>query len=97
MGGWVRRAHLDPVYRAYSRFERTKATKPSAECDYQRFAVQRATQRGADVVVNGHTHVSVRAEHGSRLYLNGGACAETMSFVAIDTRAGSFEVCRDWK
>lgn len=97
-GGWVRRAHLDPIYRAFSRFDRRRGGVSEApdKCLFQRFFVDVAKERGADVVVTGHTHVAVRAEHGDRLFLNGGCCAETMSFVAIDTRAGNYEVRTDW-
>ena len=92
-GGWIRRARLRAAYKIISKLDRARggvAAEPD-RCRFQRFAVGLAHQRGADVVVTGHTHVATKAEHGDRLFLNGGSCANACSFASLDTRAGRYE------
>jgi predicted phosphodiesterase len=72
-------------------------TLDSASCAFQRWAVQVARGKSADVVVTGHTHLATRAEHGDRLFLNSGSCSEgNFSFLALDTRRGAYDVHTSW-
>jgi predicted phosphodiesterase len=98
VGGWIRRAKLGAIYSVVSQYDRTRsgdAADPE-KCAVQRYAVDLARERGADVVVTGHTHVATRVEHGDTLFLNGGSCAEGYSYAAIDTRSGTFDIDEDW-
>lgn len=99
IGAWVRRLGLGPIYALLRTLDglRGGATLNAAECTFQRWAVEVARCRSADVVVTGHTHLATRAEHGDRLFLNSGSCATgEISFLSIDTRAGTFAVNRSW-
>jgi predicted phosphodiesterase len=99
IGGWVRRIGMGPLYRIGHKLDQLRAgvTREAGGCDFQRWAVEVATLRSADVVITGHTHLATRAEHGSRLYLNSGSCSQgAYSFLALDTRAGVFGVHTGW-
>ena len=64
---------------------------------FQKWAVQTAIQRDADIVVTGHTHMGVCSEHGDRLFLNSGSCADGgFSFLAMDTATGTYSHQRSW-
>lgn len=98
-GGWVRRFGLGPLYRVLGKLDglRGGASLDARSCSFQRWAVAVARLRSADVVVTGHTHLATRAEHGDRLFLNSGSCAQgAISFSAIDTRSGVFSIHRSW-
>jgi predicted phosphodiesterase len=99
LGAWIRRFGLASLYRAIGRIDMLRdgtQTDPSA-CPFQRWAVEVAKLKSADVVVTGHTHLALRAEHGSRLFLNSGSCAEGQTtFLSIDTRAGAYAVHKSW-
>jgi predicted phosphodiesterase len=99
MGAWLRRAGLRWLFRAFDRWDealRGVAEEPS-RCSFQRWALSRAHEREADVVVTGHTHRAVRAEHGDRLFLNSGTCSEGhFSFLALDTRRGEYTLHQRW-
>jgi predicted phosphodiesterase len=99
LGAWVRRFGLGSLYRWMGRIDQLRdgtETDPLA-CPFQRWAVEVAKLKSADVVVTGHTHVALRAEHGSRLFLNSGSCAEgNTTFLSIDTRAGAYAVHKSW-
>jgi UDP-2,3-diacylglucosamine pyrophosphatase LpxH len=99
LGAWVRRFGLDPVYRAFEHLDHwlTRVELDPARCPFQRWAIEWAEHREADVIVTGHTHVSANAEHGSRLFLNSGSCSHGQtSFIAIDTKAGNYRVANSW-
>jgi predicted phosphodiesterase len=99
LGAWVRRVGLGSVYQLFRRLDnfRGGATLDAENCTFQRWAVEVARLKSADVVVTGHTHLATRAEHGDRLFLNSGSCSEgAISFLSIDTRAGSFAVHESW-
>jgi predicted phosphodiesterase len=99
MGGWIRRFGLGPLYRLARQLDglRGGATLDPSSCRFQRWAVEVARMRDADVVVTGHTHLATRAEHGDRLFLNSGSCADgRYSFTSMDTRSGSYLVHSQW-
>jgi predicted phosphodiesterase len=99
LGAWLLRLGMSPLYRLAYHLDsaRDGNLQDSGTCRFQRWAVRLATERQADVVVTGHTHVPIRAEHGHRLFLNSGSCSEgNTSFLAIDTRAGIYGVHGSW-
>lgn len=100
MGAWIRRLGMSAAYRLFDRIDAWRGgahPEPDA-CAFQTWAVRRAAQRNADVVVTGHTHLATRAEHGARLFLNSGTCSDGgLSFLALDTRAGSYGVHQRWR
>ncbi len=99
LGGWIRRIGLGPLYQLARAVDglRGGAHPDASRCDFQRWAVRVARIRSADVVVTGHTHRATRAEHGDRLFLNSGSCAEgAISFLSLDTRAGNYAVHTKW-
>jgi predicted phosphodiesterase len=56
-----------------------------------------AARREVDIVVTGHTHLPTSAEHGSRLFLNSGACSEgKFSFLSLDTHRACYGVHHSW-
>jgi predicted phosphodiesterase len=99
VGAWLRRAGLGPLYRLGRMLDTARggATPGDRARDFQRWAVEVAALRRADVVVTGHTHVGVVAEHGDRVVLNSGSCSEgQISFLSIDTRTGRYAHHREW-
>lgn len=99
VGAWVRRFGFGAVYRLLQTLDgaRGGASLDAGSCTFQRWAVEVARLRSADVVVTGHTHLATRAEHGDRLFLNSGSCSQgEISFLSIDTRQKSFSVHRSW-
>lgn len=97
-GAWIRRVGLGPLYQLAKKLDaaRTGMSHDPAS-SFQRWAVEVARLRSADVVVTGHTHLAARAEHGDRLFLNSGSCSSgAISFLGIDTRAGKFSVHHSW-
>lgn len=99
VGAWVRRFGFAAAYRLLRRMDSARggASLDPRRCSFQRWAVNEARLRQADVVVTGHTHIATRAEHGERLFLNSGSCSQgEISFLAIDTRAGKYSVHRGW-
>jgi predicted phosphodiesterase len=99
LGGWVRRAGLESVYRAASALDtmRSGVSEDSSRCSFQKAWMGRAANRDVDVMVTGHTHLATRAEHGDRLYLNSGSCSEGQTnYLAIDTRLASYTVQSDY-
>ena len=72
-------------------------SKDPEACSFQRWAIARAHSLDADIVVTGHTHVGIRAEHGDRLFLNSGSCAGGgVSFLSLDTKQGEYAVHSSW-
>jgi predicted phosphodiesterase len=99
LGGWLRRLRLSPIYRAFDKLDglRNGPIHDSARCTFQRWATTLARARGANVVVTGHTHHAIRAEHGDQLFLNSGSCSNgRFSFLSLDTRRGEFGVNSGW-
>lgn len=95
LGAWIRRVGLQAAYTFFSRLEslREGAGEESSRCVVRRWALEQASTCAADVIVAGHTHVPVRAEHGSCVFLNSGSCAEGgLSFLTLDTRRAEFAV-----
>jgi predicted phosphodiesterase len=98
-GGWLLRLGQSPLYRAFSAIDatRTGVAADAGRCTFQRWAVRAAEAFAADVVVTGHTHLPTRAEHGRRLFLNSGSCAEgRFCFSSIDTKSGCYGVQTSW-
>ncbi|MBM4362479.1 MAG: metallophosphoesterase family protein, partial [Deltaproteobacteria bacterium] len=77
LGALLLRAGLAPVQRLFAAADRLRegASTDPASCPFQRWAVDRARRREADVVVTGHTHRAAREEHAATLFLNSGSCA----------------------
>lgn len=99
LGAWVLRLGLGSLYRLFDAMDQARsgvALDPE-RCTFQRWAVSLAAERSADIVVTGHTHVPVRAEHPGALFLNSGSCSNgRFSFLSLDTRAGTYGVHRTW-
>lgn len=95
LGGWIRRIGLGALYRLLARWDERRggiSSDGSTEA-FQRWAMEVATRREADIIVTGHTHKPTRAEHGSRLFLNSGSCcAGNVSFLSLDSRRGVYGV-----
>ena len=93
------RMGVDSVIRFFDAFHTMLggfSSDPNA-CSFQRWAIAKAKSHQADIVVTGHTHMGVCAEHGDRLFLNSGSCAQgAFSFLSIDTRAGDYAVHTNW-
>ncbi|HEX9620122.1 MAG TPA: UDP-2,3-diacylglucosamine diphosphatase [Polyangiaceae bacterium] len=95
VGGWIRRLGLKRAYEFFASLDERRGgiSSSSDRCQFQRWAVRAARQHHADVVVTGHTHRPVRAEHGDRLFLNSGSCSEgRFSYVSMDTRRGDYAI-----
>lgn len=99
LGGWLLRLGLRSVHRLFEVLDQVRSGVEvgSERCPFQRWAVSLASHRKADVVVTGHTHVPVRAEHPSALFLNSGSCANGhFSFLSLDAAAGRYAVHSTW-
>ena len=95
LGAWVRRCGLSALYRLGYLLDKSMSGPPeqSLKDTFQAWAFSLAKLRQADVVVTGHTHVAMRSELDSRLFLNSGCCAEgKTSYLGIDTKAGRYDV-----
>ena len=93
LGGWAQRLRLSSLYRfGYSLDAWLSQPRLGNHLDsFQRWALSVARQRGADVVVTGHTHFSHRNEHNGRIYLNSGSCSNgALSYLAIDTKSQKY-------
>jgi predicted phosphodiesterase len=99
LGGWLLRMRMSWLYRAFENLDHHRGLDEpeGAAMAFQKWAIDAATLREADIVVTGHTHVPLKAEHGSRLFLNSGSCTQGgYSFLALDTRAGRYGVHGSW-
>jgi len=94
LGAWIRRVGLPTAYAFFARLESLRgASRESTHCAVRRWALEQAKTCEADVIVAGHTHVPVRAEHGSCLFLNSGSCAEgRLSYLTLNTKRAEFAV-----
>jgi predicted phosphodiesterase len=99
LGAWILRLGLTTVYRLFDTADRIRSgiTAEPSRCTFQRWAVSLAAARSADIVVTGHTHVPLRAEHPRALFLNSGSCADQkFSFLSLDVGAGNYAVNSAW-
>lgn len=99
LGGALMRHGMRPLFRLFDGLDGllSNVSKHPERCGFQQVAVLNARARDADIVVTGHTHMGVRAEHGDRLFLNSGSCANGVySFLALDTATGSYSVQNAW-
>ncbi|MGE0327999.1 MAG: metallophosphoesterase family protein [Polyangiaceae bacterium] len=93
LGGWIRRASLDPLYRAFRGIERLTENNAGNDQRFRRWALDVAKNYRADIIVTGHTHRAQVFEEGPRVFLNSGSCQEgRFSFSALDTASGRFGV-----
>ena len=98
-GAWLRRMGAVAFYRALENAERwTSAARiDPARCKFQQWALQMGRQRQADIIVTGHTHLAVRAEHPNQLFMNSGTCSYgKTTFLALDTKRADYRVCNSW-
>ncbi|MCP3168422.1 metallophosphoesterase family protein [Myxococcus qinghaiensis] len=98
-GGWLRRMHLRAMFRMFQALDArlSPALPDPARCSFQQWALARASDSEADIVVTGHTHQGMKVEHGSKLFLNSGTCSEgQFSFLSLDTRAGQYALHTSW-
>lgn len=99
LGAWILRLGLTSVYRLFDTADRIRSgiTTVPERCTFQRWAVELAERRSADVIVTGHTHVPLRVEHRGALFLNSGSCAdEKFSFLSLDISVGNYAVNSTW-
>lgn len=99
LGGWLCRLGLEPIMRAFDKFDHWQrgAQVDPRKCKFQKWAVDLARRQDVDVIVTGHTHQGVVAEHGDKMFLNSGSCAEGQySFLSIDTRSGHYAMNHSW-
>ena len=93
--GWMMRMGLTPVAKGLDSLDNllTGVSRDPEKCGFQKWAVNLARRHNADIVVTGHTHIASRAEHGDRLFLNSGSCAQgNYSFLSLDTSLGNFGI-----
>lgn len=96
VGAWVKRVGLSAVYQLvyWADLVLSRPTDEPLRDSFQRWAFALAHKQSADVVVTGHTHHAMRSEHRAHLFLNSGCCVDGhLSYLAIDTRAGIYDVC----
>lgn len=88
LGTWLKSKGLKAVHQAAEGLETSRNSG-------NHWMKKWAFAREADVVVTGHTHLADKEERDSRLFLNSGHCDHgNFSFLALDTRALSFDVHR---
>lgn len=93
VGVWIRRLGLHLLYEYLAQLEQKRLGHAREGCAVRRWALHQAESRKVDVVVTGHTHVPVRDELGSSLFLNSGTCAGGgISFLSLDTGRGDYRV-----
>jgi predicted phosphodiesterase len=99
LGAWLRRLGMGSIYKVFEHLDHwlTSAELDPERCTFQRWAIQWAKHREADVIVTGHTHLAASAPHGARLFMNSGSCSHgETNFLAIDTRRANYRVCETW-
>ncbi|QSQ22838.1 metallophosphoesterase family protein [Pyxidicoccus parkwayensis] len=98
-GAWLRRMRLRAMFRMFQAMDTrlTNALPDPARCTFQQWALARAHDSGADIVVTGHTHRGMKVLHGSRMFLNSGTCSEgQFSFLSLDTRTAHYALHTKW-
>lgn len=100
LGGWVMRMGLKPVKWVVERIEEIIRGESRDHPDRDRFQIASlalAEQHKADIVVTGHTHNGIVAQHEDRLFMNSGSCSEgQFSWLSLDTRAGDYALNSAW-
>jgi predicted phosphodiesterase len=98
-GAWLRRLRMRAMFRAFQALDDrlSGAMLDPSRCTFQRWALARAQESAADIVVTGHTHLGMRVEHGDRLFLNSGTCSEgQFSYLSLDTHNGQYGLHTTW-
>ena len=99
VGGWVRRFRLSRLHDVLTHLDDNAGgvSDDHKRCTFQRWAVTAAKARRADVVVTGHTHRATTAEHGDRVFMNSGSCADgKYTFLSLDTCRGAYALNSSW-
>lgn len=99
LGAWLLRLGLSSVYSFFDHLDavRSGVSSSAAACTFQKWAVTAARQHQADVIVTGHTHLPVRAEHDDVVFLNSGSCTKgRFNFAALDTAQNDFLIQHAW-
>lgn len=99
LGGWILRAGFLPLYKLITTIEtyHGDASLNKIKCKFRQLAIEEASQRNADIIITGHTHIPAKSEHSSKLYLNSGTCSEgKISFLSIDTKHGNYQTNESW-
>jgi predicted phosphodiesterase len=99
VGGWIRRAGWHGLYQRLDELDqqRSRISLDAKSCTFQAWAMDVAAQVSADIVITGHTHVPLAAEHAGRLFMNSGSCSRgRFSYLALDTRQDSYGVHQTW-
>jgi len=96
LGGWILRMGLKPIKHLANWVEERLRGESKLCPERDRFqiaSIALAARHEADVVITGHTHNAVVAEHGDRLFLNPGSCSEgQLSWLSMDTRRGDYSL-----
>jgi predicted phosphodiesterase len=99
LGSWLLRVNLGVPFRWFDRIDNLHSgvSGNASSCSFQRSAVETARAQRADVVVTGHTHLPLKAQHDDVLFLNSGTCVDgRLSFLSLDTARGDFAVNTGW-
>ncbi len=99
VGGWIRRAGWHRLYQRLDELDqqRSRISVDAQRCTFQAWAMGVAAEVSADIVITGHTHVPLAAEHAGRLFMNSGSCSRgRFSYLALDTRQDSYGVHQSW-
>jgi predicted phosphodiesterase len=99
VGGWIRRAGWHGLYQRLDELDqqRSRISLDAKSCTFQAWAMAVARKVSADIVITGHTHVPLVAEHAGRLFMNSGSCSRgRFSYLALDTRQDSYGVHQIW-
>ncbi len=99
-GGWLDRIRLHrfvDVLR-YVDIKIGGVREDASRCSFQRWALEAAKIRDADIVVTGHTHRPTVAEHSEHIFMNSGSCSRgEHNFLSLDTKAGAYALNSNWK
>ena len=99
IGGWLMRLGLEPLYRGFERLDALgRGAQLNAQaCGFQKWAIEYASERQADAIITGHTHLGICSEHEERLFMNSGSCSNgAFSFLSIDTRLDRYAINTSW-
>ena len=99
LGGWLLRMRMSPLYSFAERIDSARCglSIHAKACSFQRWAVEHARHRRADVVVTGHTHLPLKRQHDDVLFLNSGSCTQgRFTFLSLDTKKSDYAVNTAW-
>lgn len=99
IGGWIRRLGGHRLYERLDRLDQARSalSLDATRCSFQAWAMGVGSGANADIVVTGHTHVPLVADHGARMYLNSGSCSRgRFTYLALDTRRDRYSVQHAW-